>query len=518
MCRDNRDATPAGLDLLQRGAAAYRSGNPAEALRLFEQAARTGAAGVRASALINAAAMLDELGDHHTALARYREALATLPADAVEKRISALINYSQALQHLGALDEAQTALEQARALLAEDDDLPGHLRMACLTSSTAVAFHRAQWPRVIELATESLDAAVRFAPELSGHPLMNLAGAYFETGRTDLGIDFARQALAAFESAGDTNALAESRQDLAVLLSRTGHLDEAEDLLLASQEYFDRAGLAHRAGIGLKNLGYLAERRADPDRADQLYRRALEHLESSGAVLDAAAVRTRLATVAYLRGDMATGRDLLAVARRAYADRGLGLHCAQLDYWHAALLETIVDATARPAPELLALGRDLAVPAAITIDAVRYRLPNGHQRERWNREIAEPAMRLAFRFAALCGDGPLVADLIETRCAGTTVDLSGAEPPRRPELPPEPLSPELAASEPTEPEATDPGGAPPLRLGAALAHIAAAAGLPVTPPPRLALAPDGHIALAHHIAAAEQRYGLPVRTDQILIT
>jgi len=504
MAQDTGD--PPGLDLLHAGAAAYQRGDATEALRIFEEAVRTTTDGVRVSALINAAAMYDELGDHHGSVTRYREALSEIPADAVQKRASALVNYSQALQHVGALDDAQAALEQAHTLTADDDTL-GPLRVACLLSLTAVAFHRSQWPRVVELATESLDTAVRFAPELSGHPLMNLAGAYFETGRHELGVDFARQALAAFESAGDVNAIAETQQNLAVLLLRLNHPDEAEGLLTACQEYFERAGLAYRAGVGLKNLGFLHERRLDLDRAEQFYRRALDCFESSGAVVDVAAVHTRLATLAYAHGAIDTGQDLLTAAYRTYAEHGLGLQCAQLDYWHAALLEMVIDDMAEPPPELLAQARALAVPAAIAIDAVRYSLPNGHQREQWNREVADPAVRLAFRFAALCGDGPLITDLIETQCAGTTLDMSRAEPPHRHELPLTPLEPQL------DPPADD---TPTLHLGAALAHVAAAAGLPVAPPPRLALTPDGHIALADYIAAAEQKYGRPVRTDQVL--
>src|SRR5690606_38621710 len=95
---------PPGLELLHAGAAAYQRGDPAEAARIFEAAARTGTDGVRVSALINAAAMYDELGDHHGSVTRHRAALTEIPADAAEKRASALINYSQALQHIGALD------------------------------------------------------------------------------------------------------------------------------------------------------------------------------------------------------------------------------------------------------------------------------------------------------------------------------------------------------------------------------------------------------------------------------
>lgn len=499
------DTEPVGLDLLHAGAAAYQRGDAAEALRIFEEAVRVGADGVRVSALINAAAMSDELGDHRGSADRYRAALAEIPADATEKRASALVNYSQALQHLGALDEAESALTQARALVAGDDSL-GTLRVACLLSLTAVAFHRSQWSRVIELATESLDVAVRFAPALSGHPLMNLAGAYFETGRRDLGVDFARQALAAFEAAGDANAVAETQQNLAVLLLRMDRLDEAEGPLSAAQAYFERGGLAYRAGVGLKTSGFLAERRGESAEAEHRYRRALDYFASSGAVLDLAAVRARLATLAYARADLAEGRDLLDAAYRTYAEHGLGLHCAQLDYWHTALLESVVDSMAEPPPELLAEGRALAVPAAIAIDAVRYTFANGSHREQWNREIADPAMRLAFRFAHLCGDGELVTDLIETRCAGTTLDLSRTEQADRPDLPLTPLEP------PAEP--TDSAG-PAFALGAALAHVAAAAGLPVGPPPRVVL-PDGHIALADYIAVAEQKYGRSVRAGQVV--
>lgn len=253
---------PPGLELLYEGAAAYQGGDIAEALRIFEHAVATTADGVRTSALINAASMYDELGDHEGAAARYRRALAEIPDDATEKRASTLINYSQALQHLGALDDAQSVLEQARDLLTDAEDL-GVLRVSCLLSLSAVATHRSQWSRVIEIATESLDAALLFAPHLCGHPLMNLAGAYFETGRRDLGVDFAQQALAAFTAAGDHNAVADTQQNLAQIFSRLDRLDEAEELVLASQAYYEGAGLGYRAGIGWKIRGFLAECRGD---------------------------------------------------------------------------------------------------------------------------------------------------------------------------------------------------------------------------------------------------------------
>ncbi|WP_280398353.1 tetratricopeptide repeat protein [Nocardia carnea] len=496
--------TPPGLELLYEGAAAYQRGDVTEALRIFEHAVDTTTDGVRTSALINAASMYDELGDHAGAATRYRTALEQIPGDAVEKRSSALINYSQALQHLGALDEAQEVLEQARALLTGADDL-GVLRVSCLLSLSAVATHRGEWSRVVEIGTESLNAALRFAPHLAGHPLMNLAGGYFESGRRELGVDFARQALAAFTAAGDHNAVADTQQNLAQLFSRMDRLDEAEELVEASQQYYERAGLGYRAGVGWKIRGYLAERRGEVDRAHEWYRRGLEYFEASGAVLDVARLQCRLATVEYACGRIGAGQQLLNDAFATYAQRGLGAECAKLDYWHAVLVEMVIDHMDSPPAELLESGRALAVPAAIAIDAVRYTLPNGNQREQWHREVAEPAIRLAFRFAHLCQDGLLLTDLIEMRCAGTSVDIDRAQPGTQPQFP---------LDIPNPPATADLPG--PLQLGATLAQVAAAAGLPVAPPPNLAVPPGGRIALADYIAFAEHRYGGRFREDRVI--
>ncbi len=504
-----------GRELLAAGARAYQRGDVAEARRLFEEIARTSTDGLRVSALVNAASMSDELGDHAGAIVMFREALAEMPADAIEKRSAALINLSQAMQHVGDLDGAQQSLEQARALLTEHND-ESMQRVACLLSLTAVAFHRQSWAYAIELATESLDAAMRFAPQLAGHPLSTLGGIYFETGRRELAVDFMGQALAAFDGAGDRNAVAETEQNLAVMYVRSDRFEEAEPPLRSSQEYFERAGLGYRAGVGLKAMGFLAEGRGDTDAAHQLYRRSLDYFQESGAVLDAADVRVRLATVAYANGQYDEGESLIGAAFATYAERGLGLHCAHIDFWHAALLESVIEAAETPDAELLGRAIDLAVPSALAIDAVRYTLPNGNQREKWNRQIADPAMRMAFRFAYLSGNGPLIVDLIETQCAGTTLDIARSAVGSAPQLPLELFDPPAAAAQPTVQVGTGPqrGSAP--QLGAALAAVAASAGLPVVPPPRLAVAPDGHIALGAYIEAAEQRYGHPVRDNRVL--
>ncbi|UZG55284.1 hypothetical protein ONE62_35545 [Rhodococcus opacus] len=52
-------------------------------------------------------------------------------------------------------------------------------------------------------------------------------------------------------------------------------------------------------------------------------------------------------------------------------------------------------------------------------------------------------------------------------------------------------------------------------LGAALAGVAAGAGLPVPLPPRL-VTPDGRNVLGTAIAVAEERYGRDVRDSRVV--
>ncbi|MFD3593820.1 tetratricopeptide repeat protein [Nocardia sp. NPDC058640] len=488
---------------LTAGYAAYQRGEVATALDIFEKAADGAAPRLRSAALVNAASMADELGDHRRAVALFRTALAEMPEDAAHQRPAALVNLSQAFQHLGEFDAAQDVLEEARALLADSTD-QGFLRVACLLSLTAVALYRQQWARAGELATESLGVTERFAPELAGHPLMNLAACSFETGRWELAVDFARQAVAAFAAAGAEASVAESRQNLATMLVRAGHFDEAEEPLRASQAFFEAAELGHRSGIGAKTMGFLAERRGEPGAARAHYETALKQFDATGAVVDAADVRLRLATVAGAEGDLGAAEELLDVSFAVYAAHGLGMHCAQLDYWHAELLHDAIEEAAQPDPALLSRMVALAVPAALAIDAVRHTLPNGNQREHWHRAVAEPAMRLAFHCAAASGNGQLVSDLIDTQCAGTALDLAAFT---------EPVAPTLGFEllDPTQPEQM---ATPALQLGAALAEVAAAAGIPVAPPPRLV---DGdRIVLSDFISYAEQRYGRPVRDQRMI--
>ncbi|MEV8390706.1 MULTISPECIES: tetratricopeptide repeat protein [unclassified Streptomyces] len=562
--------------LVDAGNDAFLQGEFRTAHALFDQAVEAAAPFdqalyVHTSALVNRASAADRLGDHPAAIASYRgalglcdrlaEAVAGAPegiAVVVVLRAGVLVNLAQALQNTGDFDAACTSLERARALLVPRDEGTDHERtdddgtdddatafrldadtaellVGCLVSLTALTIQREQWARAHELAIESLEVVTRHHPHLSGRPLLNLATIHEATGRPGLAEDFAHQAVAAFLASDTPAGVAEARQSLAQTYLRSGRLDEAAELLTAGQEYFERTGMGAQSALGLDLLGLLAVLRGDPVLADELYEQSVARFEESGAVVSAAEVRVRLAAGLHAEGRYEESEAHIRAALAVFAARGLGLRCAQADFFHATLLEDrwVNGQGAPPDPALPGRAVGLAVPAALAIDAVRFTLASGGQRERWHREFAAPAMRLAFRLAARAGAADLVSELIESQCAGTPLmdgshgshsshgseSSPGAADGRasdRSLAPPRFLGPSAFPEPPAPGE--QPGPMDTFRLGTALAEVAASAGLRVSPPPRLALNPTGPVALDPYIHHAETRYGGRIRERRVVPT
>ncbi|NMN99145.1 tetratricopeptide repeat protein [Antrihabitans stalactiti] len=483
-------------DPLAAGADAYRRGDVTTALQIFDEIARTDAGGLRARALVDKATMMDHLGDHHGAIAVYRDALGALADDTDDVKASVLVNLSQSLTDVGDLDGAFEAATRARGLLV-GDGVVGDVLVACYASLTAISIHRQHWATALELATEALDVTMVHAPDRLGNALQNIAVANSGIGRWELAEDFWRQAIDAFDESGDAIGAAETQYNLAALYVRAGRTEDAEPLLNACLTTFDRTGKHDRSAAATKTLGVLADARGDAPRAKELYQRSLESFLASGAILDAASVQTLLATHAFAEGNLNEGEAILAEAFSAAASRGIGLLSAQIDFWHATLLEAVVvDSAARdpehPDTATLARALDLAVTAAVAIDAERHSLADGQQRDQWNRQVAAPSMQLAFRLAYLAQDAHVIAELIETQCAGATLDRS------------------TLAAEPTAPTSL----AEPALHSAIVGALGS--GLRVSPPPRLSMAWDGRIALARQTEAAQNRYGTTLRDDRVL--
>ncbi|MCP2163233.1 tetratricopeptide repeat protein [Goodfellowiella coeruleoviolacea] len=517
--------TPESVNqLLTTGADAYLRGDPRRALRLFDQAAdltapHAGLRALHAEALVNRGNAAHALGDHAAAVAAYHRVLDLCDQlgeiGQTQRRIT-LVNLAQVLLQLGEITEAQAVLEQALALLRSGDQVESaDLVVTCLLSLTSLALHRQDWARAIGLATESLALTQACAPHLAGYPLVNLAVANTGAGRLDLAEDFANQGIAALHALGDQAAVADARQNLGVIHLKALRLDAAEPLLLASHAFFEQSGMDHRAALVLRLLGNVAAMRGESERAVAAYTRCLAQLDAAGAEVEAAHVRAFLAAEDIANARYAAAEDRLRAAFAVFAARGLGPHCAQLDFWHATLLEQRATTSAAPDAELLARAVELAVPAALALDAVRFDLVNGELRDRWSRQVAAPAMRLAFRLAVRLGDARLVAELIESQCAGSPPHPDAADTPDgQTGLQLVLLDPDDQLARSGQPAAGD----DPVPLGTALAGVAAQAGLRLAPPPRLALTEAGDIVLDRHIARAEQRYGTPVRQQRVIPT
>ncbi|MET2718704.1 hypothetical protein ABXV03_23525 [Streptomyces harbinensis] len=502
-------------DLVAAGIERFEGGAPRAAHDLFDRAARAAEpypalADQYLQALINRAAAAGHLGDHPAAIATFEEVLARCAAEPERLgglRPAVLINLAQSLLATGAFEAAESALTDCRALLTGDGDGSwdgdgdpagdnAEPLMAALVALSTVAVQREEWERAERLTLAALETVTRLRPDLVGRALMNVATVALATGRHGPAEDLAEQALAACEAGGEQAGAADVRIVLAQLMAATGRPERAEALLHTVLAHTGPAGLTERTSHALELLGTLAGARGEPARAEELYARAHALLEPSGASPALTVLTVRRAEAAWRAGRPEEADGLLSHAADTFAALGLGLRRAQTHLVHAALLEH------SGAPRDLARALDLAVPAALTVDAVRYGLTAGRRRERWRRAVAEPALALAFRLAARTRDARLVAQLIEVQCATTPVLREDGPVPAEPARP----APAGFLDEPP------PG--PDGTLGAALAGAEAAAVLPVAPPPRLLLTPAGEVALADRIALAEQRYGVPVRDER----
>ncbi|GIG68568.1 tetratricopeptide repeat protein [Phytomonospora endophytica] len=498
------DADEISNALFAEGIQAFGRGDLHAARDAFDRAALTASADPalanrRAHSLTNCANAATNLGDHVGALAMLGTALdlcdESPDGSLAGLRPLILTARAPALMAIGDYDGAGTALEHALVILDADPPPVGEedrvtLLISALMSLTMLASNREDWPRANELGTRCLTVVTAHRPELAGVPLMNLADIALHTGRPELALDFGVQALAAFEHNGDAGGAAEMRRALGQMHLRAERFDEAEPLLITAQEFFEAAGLPHQAAAGLDMLGLLAAARGETDTATARFAASAALFDRVGQPVEAAEARGRQGMVAYLAGNRAEGEALLTATAAVQAGHGLPVRAAQLHIAMATLFEQSED------PALLARAADLAVPAALAIDAVAHTLTSGRQRDQWRRNVAEPAVAVAFRVAARSGNGPLVAQLVEARCAGSTLEHR-TEP----------------ASPPQGMEGLMYPAQAPVSIGTALADAAAGPGLTVGLPPRLALTPDGGIALDVHLDRAVERYGVPVRAE-----
>jgi tetratricopeptide (TPR) repeat protein len=404
----------------------------------------------------------------------------------LEILLRALMGKAELLRRTGSLDEAQLQVDEAAARLPEFDD-PEGIRTAELgLARVHLLMDRSEFGAAEELASAML--ATTPATVVPTVPrLMDCLGVICaSTRRFDLAEDWFVRAEDGFRGMGDTDERQRLIAHRAYAAMRRGELGLAERLYAEASAVFERRGLSEDLAVCEQARGFLAAQRGDPAGASDLVASGLARFERLGSAIAAADTMLLAAQHAYDRGDIPELARLAQGAREVYQERGVYERCAQVDLMLARTLED------NPASVHSALA--LALPAALALEAARYDFTTAHARSQW-LELADDAMRLAFRLAVRRHDQGLLFELVEHRCAGASLVLGRTE---------------RTGTGAVFPDAAMKTYAPadgPMTLGGVAAEAAASVGLRVAPPPRVLMSPEtGRIALQQYVEAAEFRY------------
>ncbi|MEU9794792.1 hypothetical protein AB0E27_30045 [Streptomyces sparsogenes] len=419
----------------------------------------------------------------------------------LEVLLKALMARTELMRRTGSLDEAQETVDEAATLLAEFND-PEGLRTAEIGQTRVhLLVDRGEWGAAEELASALLSTTPAIVP----HLLDCLGIICASTRRFDLAEDYFARAEDGYLALGHNAGRQQLISHRAYAAMRAGDLDRAEQLYAEASAIFERQGQLEDLAVCDQALASLAERRGDATGANDLMASSLARFERLGSAIAAADTMLLAAQQAYDRGDIAELQRLAQAARDVYQERGVYERCAQVDLTLARILEANLNrinpgdyepASITPA---IAAAISLALPVALALEAARYDFATAHARSQW-LELADDAMRLAFRLVIRSGDQGLLFELVEHRCAGASLVL------RRTDRTP-PADPDRGTVFPDAAMKTYAPADGPMTLGGVAAEAAASVGLRVAPPPRVVMSPEtGRIALEQYIEAAEFRY------------
>ncbi|WP_234046165.1 hypothetical protein [Streptomyces adelaidensis] len=427
----------------------------------------------------------------------------------LEVLLKTLLARTELMRRTGNLDEARAAVDEAAALLTEFDD-PEGLRTAEIgLTRVHLLLDRSEWGAAEELASGMLATTRTPTPTAEAvvpHLLDCLGVICASTGRFDLAEDYFARAEDGYLALGHNAGRRQLISHRAYAAMRAGDLDRAEQLYAEASAVFERQGLFEDLAVCEQARAAFAEHRGDVTGANDLTASSLARFERLGASIAAADTMLMGARHAYEQGDIDEMKRLAQSARDVYQERGVYERCAQVDLMLAKTLEDNLNQTDHGDHEAtsIATALNLALPAALTLEAARYDFATAHARSQW-LELADDAMRLAFRLALRRNDQGLIFELVEHRCAGASLALSHPDRTQSPTPGKAAVFPDTAMKTyATHPPTTADG---PMALGGVAAEAAASVGLRVAPPPRVLMSAEtGRIALQEYIQAAEFRY------------
>ncbi|MGW0582091.1 hypothetical protein ACWD25_40580 [Streptomyces sp. NPDC002920] len=416
----------------------------------------------------------------------------------LEVLLKTLLAEADLLRRTGRLDEALARLDEAAARLPEFED-PEGLRTAELgLNRVHLLMERGEWGAAEEQASALLSVTPASAAEAVPRLLTALGLICASTGRFDPAEDYFARAEDGFRATGDIGERQSLLAHRAYAAMLRGDLDLAERWYAEASAFFEERRQFGDLAVCEQARGFLAGLRGDATGAADLLDASLARFERLGASVAAADTMLLGAQQAYDRGDITELKRLAQEARDVYQARGVYERCAQVDLLLARTLEDNLDRTDHGDRERESVGTalSLALPSALALAAARFDFVTAHARSQW-LELADDAMRLAFRLAVRAQDQGLLFELVEHRCAGASLALGRTPGPATPDSPvfPSPAMKTYGRLEGTT------------MLGGVAAEAAASAGLRVAPPPRVRMSPEsGRVALQEYIAAAEFRY------------
>ncbi|MGO1770425.1 MAG: hypothetical protein ACTHZX_10760 [Microbacterium sp.] len=343
-------------------------------------------------------------------------------------------------------------------------------------------------------AVQALETASAHEPDLVPAALERLSMIRRLSGSGD-GDDHHLDAAAAIGRAQDLGApqRGELARHLASRALETGDLDAAARHLDDAEREFLSLGDIRRASGAAVGRAEILRQRGDLDAAIA----AAESARDQAAGIDDATGRIEALTVLGTALD-AAGRSEEAVAahdaaRSVAEEAGDTLELIRIDvrrtvatYNQAVRLaqrggsaSAFGAATPAAHERVLARAADIAVPAALAADAIRFSLEPGPHRERWARQVSGPLGDTALRTLTALGRADEIAALLELIAASASLD-------------PTPASADAPVGD---------GAAMPDRLD---------------PPPRVRTSLGGAGALEEAIALAAERYGFAVRSDEVV--
>jgi adenylate cyclase len=313
---------------------------------------------------LDAAAILERIGEVQTLVGRYDEALESLRSGLArvplgEGQMEARLRrrMGSALLLKGAFAETATMLDEAQAAL-PDQDSPEAARIGLLSGQ--LHYYRGEF----EPARVALSTAVELGSRLGiddlvAEGLKQLGNVAVERGELQIAAAFYHRSRDMYARLEDMVGLADLHSNLGIIHRRSGRYDEALAEYQAALTLRERMG--HVLGIGTcyNNIAEVHRTRGDPQQAIPAYQRAIQTYASIGHALYTGLALVGLGAARVETGDVAQGRADLLDAEARFEAIGSTIYLPDLYRYLATaeLADGDMEAAARAAARSLDYAR-----------------------------------------------------------------------------------------------------------------------------------------------------------------